>query len=275
MSILDDAHANPSDAFLLSDRVAVVTGAAGGIGREAARLFARAGAHLVIADRDEAQLEVTAKEVAAAAPRARVIVVPTDVSRKTEIDRLAQRAVSEFSRLDIWANVAGILRHMAMIDTTEEDMAAVVGVNLEGVYWGTAAAGRIMMGAGRGSIINIASAGGDMPTPNISVYGLTKAAVIHMTKTAATEFGPSGVRVNAIAPGFIDTPMVAVHWTDPSGRTDQDKRRSMLEMRAAQAPLGVTGEPADIAYAMLYLASDASRFMTGQVVRPNGGVVMP
>jgi 3-oxoacyl-[acyl-carrier protein] reductase len=154
-------------------------------------------------------------------------------------------------------------------------MAAVVGVNLEGVYWGTAAAGRIMMEAGRGSIINIASAGGDMPTPNISVYGLTKAAVIHMTKTAATEFGPSGVRVNAIAPGFIDTPMVAVHWTDPSGRTDQDKRRSMLEMRAAQAPLGVTGEPADIAYAMLYLASDASRFMTGQVVRPNGGVVMP
>jgi 3-oxoacyl-[acyl-carrier protein] reductase len=275
MSILSDPQADPSDAFRLNGRVAVVTGAAGGIGREAARLFARAGADVVIADRDEAQLEVTAKEVAAVAPTARVVVVPTDVSRKPDIDRLAERAVEEFSRLDVWANVAGILRHGALIDTTEEDMAAVVDVNLKGVYWGTAAAGRIMMGAGRGSIINIASAGGDMPTPNISVYGLTKAAVIHLTKTAATEFGPSGVRVNAIAPGFIDTPMVSVHWTDADGQTDQEKRRAMLDVRAAQAPLGITGEPTDIAYAMLFLASDAARFMTGQVVRPNGGVVMP
>jgi 3-oxoacyl-[acyl-carrier protein] reductase len=275
VSILSDPQADPSDAFRLTGRVAVVTGAAGGIGREAARLFARAGADVVVADRDEAQLEVTSKEVRAAAPGARVLVVPTDVSQKHQIDGLAERALAEFSRLDVWANVAGILRHGPMVDTTEEGLDAVVGVNLKGVYWGTAAAGRIMMAAGRGSIVNIASAGGDMPTPNISVYGLTKAAVIHLTKTAAWEFGSSGVRVNAIAPGFIDTPMVAVHWTDASGHTDEDKRRSMLETRAAQAPLGVTGEPADIAYAMLYLASDASRFVTGQVIRPNGGVVMP
>jgi 3-oxoacyl-[acyl-carrier protein] reductase len=198
-----------------------------------------------------------------------------DVSSKRQVDGLAERAVQELSRIDVWANVAGILRHGPISETTEEGLDSVVGVNLKGVYWGTAAAGRVMTAAGRGSIVNIASAGGDMPTPNISVYGLTKAAVIHLTKTAAMEFGPSGVRVNAVAPGFIDTPMVAVHWTDADGRVDEDKRRSMLELRAGQSPLGVNGEPADIAYAMLYLASDASRFMTGQVMRPNGGVVMP
>jgi 3-oxoacyl-[acyl-carrier protein] reductase len=275
MSGLGDPQADPSDAFRLTDRVAVVTGAAGGIGREAARLFARAGADVVIADCDEAQLEVTSKELAALSRPVRVAVVPVDVSSKSQVDGLAERAMREFSRVDVWANVAGILRHGPMTATAEAELDAVVGVNLKGVYWGTAAAGRVMTEARRGSIVNIASAGGDMPTPNISVYGLTKAAVIHLTKTAAMEFGPSGVRVNAVAPGFIDTPMVAVHWTDSSGRVDEERRRSMLEQRAGQAPLGVIGEPADIAYAMLYLASDASRFMTGQVLRPNGGVVMP
>ncbi len=275
MSTLSDPRADPAAAFDLKNRVAVVTGAAGGIGREAARLFARAGADVVIADRDEAQLEVSTKEVVSAAPAARVVAVPTDVSSKPQVDSLAERAQKELSRIDVWANVAGILRHGPMTETTEEELAAVVDVNLKGVYWGTAAAGRVMAAANGGSIVNIASAGGDMPTPNISVYGLTKAAVIHLTKTAAMELGPSGVRVNAVAPGFIDTPMVAVHWTDAEGRVDEERRRSMLELRAAQSPLRVTGEPADIAYAMLYLASDAARFMTGQVLRPNGGVVMP
>jgi len=96
-----------------------------------------------------------------------------------------------------------------------------------------------------------------------------------LTRTLAVEAGPSGVRVNAIAPGFIDTPMVAGYYTEADGTVDPEKRRDILAARAAQSPLRLTGEPVDIAWCMLYLASDAARFVTGQVFRPNGGVVMP
>jgi 3-oxoacyl-[acyl-carrier protein] reductase len=109
----------------------------------------------------------------------------------------------------------------------------------------------------------------------ISVYALTKAAVMMMTRSAAMEGGPSGVRSNSIAPGFIDTPMVAGYYLNEDGSVDETKRTEIFATRAAQAPLGRTGEPEDITWCMLYLAADASRYMTGQVLRPNGGVVMP
>ena len=107
-----------------------------------------------------------------------------------------------------------------------------------------------------------------------AVYGMTKAGVIQLTRTAAAELGPSGVRVNAVAPGFTDTPMTQRTWTNPDGSVDESRRGEVLGLRGAQSPLGITGEPQDIAYAMLYLAVDAAKFVTGQVVRPNGGVVM-
>ena len=105
--------------------------------------------------------------------------------------------------------------------------------------------------------------------------GLTKAAVIHLTKTAAAELGEHGIRANAIAPGFIDTPMVSPYWTRDDGTVDEQAKADTLRARASGSPLKATGESTDITYAMLYLASDASRFMTGQTLRPNGGVVMP
>jgi 3-oxoacyl-[acyl-carrier protein] reductase len=131
-----------------------------------------------------------------------------------------------------------------------------------------------MSGARRGSIINISSAGGEVPAPTISVYGMTKAAVIHLTKTAAVELGPHGVRANAVAPGWIDTPMNAHYWAREDGTPDPEAKRQIVTARRNQSPLGITGETTDITYAMLYLASDASRFMTGEVLRPNGGVFM-
>jgi 3-oxoacyl-[acyl-carrier protein] reductase len=260
-------------AFSLEGRTAVVTGAAGGIGRQAAITFAQAGADVMLADVDLARMADTARLVGEKSGR-KALTQQTDVSQKSEVDALAARAVAEFGRVDVWANVAGVLRYTKIVDTTEADVMAVVSVNLFGVYWGTAAAGRVMMPAGRGSIINIASAGGDMPAPTLSVYGLTKAAVMHLTKTAAAEFGADGVRANAIAPGFIDTPMVAHYWTTDDGQTDSAARDRTLELRASGSPLKLTGLPTDISYCMLYLAGDASRFMTGQVLRPNGGVVM-
>ncbi|MFI5041601.1 MAG: SDR family NAD(P)-dependent oxidoreductase [Acidimicrobiales bacterium] len=259
-------------AFSLEGRTAVVTGAAMGIGRQTALTYALAGAHVVVGDRAKDRLAETGELVEKAGGKA--TVVPTDVSVKSQVDDLARSAVRATGRLDVWANVAGVIRNSLVVDTTEEDLDAVLAVNLKGVYWGCAAAGRVMSAAGRGAIVNVASAGGEMPAPTLSVYGMSKAAVIQLTRVVAAELGPKGVRANAVAPGFIETPMTMRNWTDADGSIDEDKRAKLIGARGAQSPLGMTGEPTDIAYAMLYLAVDASRFMTGEVLRPNGGVHM-
>jgi 3-oxoacyl-[acyl-carrier protein] reductase len=260
------------EPFGLRGRVAVVCGGARGIGRGAAELFARAGAKIVLADLDQPALKEASAAIDAVVPG--TLAVPTDVSVKAEVDALAAQVVETHGRIDVWANVAGILRYGPIVETTEEDLDRIIAINLKGVYWGSAAAARVMTPAGRGSIFNIASAGGEMPAPGISCYALTKAAVLMFTRTLAAEVGPAGVRANSVAPGFVETPMTAVHFTNEDGTIDPDRRRGILDARAGQTPLRLTGEPEDIAYAMLYLASDASRFMTGQTLRPNGGVHM-
>ena len=258
------------EQFSLHGRTAVITGAAGGIGRQAAITFTQAGANVLIADVGVAGLEETAEMVAAAGGNA--TVVPTDVSDRDQVNALADAAITTHGRLDIWANVAGVIRYMNIVDATPEDVEFITKVNLWGTYWGVAAAGRTM--ANGGSIINVSSAGGDMPAPTLSIYAMTKAAVSHLTRCAAVELGGNNIRVNAIAPGFTDTPMVQGRWTNADGSIDEAERESYTSTRAAQSPLRTIATPEDQTWAMLYLASDASRFVTGQVIRPNGGVVM-
>lgn len=258
------------EQFSLHGRTAVITGAAGGIGRQAAITFTQAGANVLIADVGVAGLEETAEMVAAAGGNA--TVVPTDVSDRDQVNALADAAIKTHGRLDIWANVAGVIRYMNIVDATPEDVEFITKVNLWGTYWGVAAAGRAMTNGG--SIINVSSAGGDMPAPTLSIYAMTKAAVSHLTRCAAVELGANDIRVNAIAPGFTDTPMVQGRWTNADGSIDEAERESYTSTRAAQSPLRTIATPEDQTWAMLYLASDASRFVTGQVIRPNGGVVM-
>ncbi len=260
-------------AFDLSGRVAVVTGAGGGIGRQAALTFAGAGATVVIADVLGDRLDETA--AALKDTGATVSVVPTDMSRKAEVDALAEAALAHHGRLDVWANVAAILRHNLILDVPEDELDAIISVNLKGVFFGCQAAGRAMVAAGRGSIINIASQGMDHPSPLVGAYALTKAAVAMLTRTVAVELGPQGVRANAVAPGFIPTPMTAYRWNDAEGNVDPERQQAAFDLMSSLVPLRCVGEPLDIALAMLYLASDASKFMTGQVLRPNGGGSMP
>jgi 3-oxoacyl-[acyl-carrier protein] reductase len=266
-------HPELEQAFDLSGRVAVVTGAGGGIGRQCAVTLAQAGADVVIADVKEAGLAETARLVEALDRRA--LVAPTDMRRRQSVDDLAARAIAELGHIDIWANVAAIIRYGSVVDTSDDDLDDVIDVNIKGVYYGCAAAARAMVPRGKGSIINFASAGMDMPAPGISCYALSKAAVAMLTRTLAIEIGAAGVRVNTVAPGWVPTPMTSVYWINDDGTEDDTRRSAIVEQRAGMAPLKMVGEPVDMAWAVLYLASDASRFVTGQVMRPNGGVTMP
>jgi 3-oxoacyl-[acyl-carrier protein] reductase len=264
LDVSDDVVA----AFSLAGRTAVVTGAGSGIGRETAVTYAKAGARVVLADVDADGLE----EAAAEAPDS--LVVPTDVADKSAVDDLAGAAMRWSGRVDVWANVAGIIRTSRIVDATEADLEAVLAVNLKGVFWGTAAAGRVMSASSGGAIVNVASTGGETPAPTLSLYGMAKAGVIQLTRVAAAELGPHGVRANSVAPGYVETGMTRRVWTGADGSVDEQARSATIAPIAARSPLGVIGDTRDIAWAMLYLAADASRFVTGQVLRPNGGVHM-
>lgn len=260
-------------AFALDGRTAVVTGAASGIGRETAIVLGRAGARLMISDIDASGLADTAGLVAATG--AEVIPRAADVANRAEVRALAAAVGQRWGRLDIWVNVAGVILRRAVLDAEEADLDHLLSINLKGTYWGCAEAARVMRGTGGGAIVNISSGGGEAPVPDLSIYSMTKAGVNMLTRSAARELGPLGIRVNAVAPGWIDTPMGLHSFQDADGEVPPESYQAALVSRASASPLGLTGTPRDVALAVLFLASDASRFTTGQILRPNGGVAMP
>ncbi|GGU99191.1 3-oxoacyl-ACP reductase [Streptomyces albospinus] len=255
----------PLTAYDLTGRTAIVTGAAGGIGRACAVLLAEAGATVHCADLDERGVQDTAAAVTASGGAAHAHRV--DVTRRDQVAAVVDAARSS-GRLDILAAVAGIMHSAPVLDTDEADLDRVWNTNFKGVLHSCREAARAMIATGtRGSIITMASGAIDTGAPGLLCYGVAKAAVVQLTKTLATEVGRHGIRVNAVAPGWIRTPMTDRH----TAEARQQAEAPMVRM----SPLGRVGEPGEIAHAVLHLASDASSFTTGQILRPNGGVAMP
>ena len=171
-------------------------------------------------------------------------------------------------------NIAGIMIDSTIVDVDPDEFDRILAVNLKGVLYGCQAAGKVMVEQRGGSIVNMSSAAVLAPSPGVGPYAICKAGVAQLTKTMALEVGKYGVRVNSVAPGFVPTNMTARYYTSPDGSVDEEAKAAVLTPMAHHTPLRRVGFTSDIAYCVLYLASDASSFVTGQLVSPNGGVSM-
>ncbi len=255
--------------FDLTGKVAVVTGAASGIGEATAKVLAGAGASVVAADLDEGGAQKTADAITGDGGTA--LGVRCNVADRAEVDATVDAGVDAFGHVDAVCNVAGIPLDRLIAEATEEELDRIIAVNLKGVFFGCQAAVRVMTPQGSGSIINVASSGIDAPAKGYGLYALTKAAVTMLTKSLAVEAGPLGIRVNAIAPGATITPFTERHLYGPDGKMHTEYYDKFVEAMRKQSPLGIVGEPIDQAYLIQYLISDAARFCTGAIWRANGG----
>ncbi|MET9925106.1 MULTISPECIES: SDR family NAD(P)-dependent oxidoreductase [unclassified Streptomyces] len=250
------------DAYDLTGRSAFVTGAASGIGRASAVLLAEAGAMVHCADRDETGLRRTYEAITSAGARARTHAL--DVADREQV-RAALQAAGE---VDILVASAGIMHTSSVLETEDEDLDRVLAVNFKGGLYACQEVARSLIArSAPGSLVTMASGAVDSASAGLLCYSAAKAAVVQLTKTLASELGPHAIRLNAVAPGWIRTPMTGRH-----GAEQQQRAEAMM---ARISPLGRVGEPEDVAHTVLHLASDASAFTTGQILRPNGGVAMP
>ncbi len=241
-------------------KVAVVTGASRGIGKAVALGLASQGTAVVAVGTTQAALDELVQEIAAAGGKA--LAVAANVALAVDVDRIMDAAMGAFGRVDILVNNAGITRDGLLMRMKEEDWDAVMDVNLKGAFLCTRAVFKIMSKQRSGRIINISSVVGEMGNPGQANYCASKAGLIGLTKSNAREMAKRNITVNAIAPGFITTDM-----------TDALPEKAREELKA-QIPLERLGDVADIAHAVLFLASDQSGYITGHVLDVNGGMHM-
>lgn len=247
----------------LADKVVLVTGAGSGIGRAVAVAFAAEGAQVVVADRDKAAGDGTVELIATAGGRA--VFVPADIARPDAVDNMIGEVIRTFGRLDVAVNNAGITQpSVPLAETTDELFNRVIGVNLVGTFYCLRAEITAMLGTGGGAIVNVSSMSAFTGNEGLGAYNATKHAVLGLTRTAALETAQQGIRVNGVAPGTIETPMIQA-FVDSSDDPDV-----MAPIRAAH-PMGRTGTTDEVTGAVLYLASDRASFTTGHTLLVDGG----
>ena len=244
------------------DKVALVTGAASGIGLATAKAFAEAGASVVLADRDEAAVRVAANEVTARGRKA--IAICCDVTDKVQVAAMIEQAVDTYGRLDAAFNNAGInCENAPLLERSDGEFDHIIDVNLRGVWNCMKAELRQMTAQGSGAIVNCSSIGGMVGSKGRSAYSASKHAVTGLTRSAALDYAAQGIRINAVCPGMIDTPMAI----DVTKNYDPEIVKGMV----AQAPIGRFGEPEEIAAAVLWLCSPSASYVVGHALLVDGG----
>ena len=245
--------------FSVAGQVTIVSGGSRGIGRAIAQGFAERDAKVIITGRDAETLEETAREISS--EKSLVTPIVCDVAKSGEIHRLVDKVLTDFEHIDTLINVAGVNRRKPALDVTEEDYDFILDINLKGAFLLSQAVGRHMVERGSGCQINIASLNTDRPLKHVLPYAMSKAGIAHMTRGLAVEWGPSGVRVNGIAPGFILTELTQKLWSD----------EDVHAWGMANTPQRRLGVPADMVGAAIFLASSAAEFLTGQTIYVDGG----
>src|SRR6266704_692355 len=250
---------------IMDGKVAVVTGAASGLGLATAKAFAEAGAKVALADWDEKAVQSAAQQLAGAGHKTLAIVC--DVSDDKQVEEMASKTIAAFGRLDAAYNNAGVQNELAeAADQTREDFDRVVGINLRGVWSCMKFELRQMRKQGSGTIVNCSSLGGLVGSPECGIYHAAKHGVLGFTKSAALEYAARGIRINAICPGLIQTPMSDQMVAAGQGEALKEMEKSI--------PMGRVGRPEEIANAVLWLCSDAASYVTGQSISVDGGFIM-
>lgn len=249
------------NAYDMTGSVAVITGGARGLGFESAVALGSCGAKVILASRTRSALDAAIERLTGTGVDAKSVVL--DVTDPTAVTRAADEIVAEFGKVDILVNSAGIARLHASVDTTDEEWRAVMDVNLNGLFWCCRAFGRHMIARRNGSIVNLGSMSGLIVNrpQTASSYMASKGAVHMLTKALATEWAKSGVRVNALAPGYIATDMTL----------QMRERPELFNVWLDMTPMGRLGTPSEVAAAVVYLASAASSYVTGAIISIDGG----
>ncbi len=250
----------PPDVLSLAGRVALVTGAARGIGAATALALAEAGARVALVDRDGEGMERTADAIGRAGSDA--LAIPADVTDAPAMESAVDAVVAEWGRLDVLVNNAGIVRDATLGKVSDDDWAATLDVNLRGTMIGTRAALRPMRAAGAGRILSATSVVARMGNYGQTAYAASKGGIIGMTRAWARELGPLGITANAVAPGFIDTDMA------------RGVPEKVLTGLLRRTPAGRLGRPEEVAAVYLFLASDLASFINGAVVGVDGGLLL-
>ena len=260
MSAHDDRpELRGTQLFDLTGRVAIMTGAGRGLGRTMALALAAAGADLALASRTTPELESLVEEVEALGRRA--IAVPTDVTSPEACEALVAAAVERLGRLDILVNNAGTNVRKSALEITPDEYDFVLQTNLKGYFNGARAAGRRFVEQGSGKVINVSSILGSVALPNQAAYASSKGAIDQLTKVLAIEWATASVQVNGLAPTYFETDLTRPLYEDP-------ERKAFIEERT---PMGRWGQPHELAGAVIFLAGDASNFVTGQTILVDGG----